>query len=198
MHKSLYIRILFYTCGLSICLYGYFSERRPQKYNFLGPCCSKLLLMTYNGMILTMITILLGIYILINKLFKRKIDTLLKLHSLFSNISYGLEIVVVSVYWPMNFIKPELINSSAYKYGYRIPFFKQMSIHVFPFIICLVEVLTCKIDNTLHKYVGMFVICTCYSSAITIFCGKFNFKYPYGFLKKLNFFTTLLLFYALT
>lgn len=198
MNKSLIFRVLFYTFGLSTCLYGYLSRGIPKEYSFIGDPPNKLLLMTYNGMLFTILTITLGVIILLNKLIKRKVSLLLKIHSFFSNVSFGIEIIVVLVYWPLNFIKPESINSPAYRYGHRIPFIKQMSIHVIPFFICLVEVLTCKIVNNCYKYIGMFTVCTCYFSGVIICCKKLGFKYPYGFLKNLNFLLIFILCYSLT
>ncbi|KCZ80462.1 hypothetical protein H312_02138 [Anncaliia algerae PRA339] len=187
MDKRDLIHLSFYTIGLIFSLYGYISKEIPDEFiKQINYTPKKILLMTYNGLLLTITTIILGMFVLLYKGVNKRNNNIIKVHSTLSNIAFGIEVIVIIVYWPLNFINPLLVNSSAYKLGFRLPLIKQFSIHVFPFVICSVEALTCKLNTDYMKYVYLSSIGVIYTTVLFISVKVFKNKYPYSFMYKVN------------
>ncbi|KCZ77449.1 hypothetical protein H311_01539 [Anncaliia algerae PRA109] len=170
MKLSHLIHLFFYIIGLIFCLYGLLSEGISNEFiDKLKKQPEKILYFSYNALMLTIIMIFWGILAIFTLPFKQLNHHIKRIHSLNAYITFGSETIVVLVYWPLNYVNniPDFLLP--YKDNHILPPLKQFSIHIFPFIICLIEVFTCRINRGYLKYFGMLLVGIIYNVILIVY-----------------------------
>lgn len=183
---KLFTRILF----LAFCLYGYSDYGAPPEIieYTSGLVVGKYVFLTTQGLLLTMATLMLGLFQQHND--TQPVNTIRKwirnTYLFLLVVTLPLEIIIFLLYWPLHLLSPEKLSPAEFVQNkIAISFFSDFCLHLFPLAALVLEIYERDIEKSkLHLIVfvlfAVFYYCLCREMA------KVNNRWPYPFLNEMS------------
>lgn len=186
LQKSLFIKSvkeLLKITLLSLCIYAATDYAHPPEANELAKSLAgnNFLYLTHWGLYLTIFTIIVGYTA--NSLSNHK---LLLIYKNLLSITIPVEIFIVTAYWGLYFIDPMLVrNRDLYIAGVRTSTLTDISLHLVPLILLIVDQTSIQIEEQNFHYFILSIVGFFYF-AFSYYYSTINGSWPYPFLDDLS------------
>ncbi|KCZ74918.1 hypothetical protein H311_04112, partial [Anncaliia algerae PRA109] len=118
---------------------------------------------------------------------KTRNQKLIYMHKFFTINGIGIESIVTFGYWTLYFMNPVNVNNPAlYNAGYRRPFIKEFSSHIYPIFALLFEGYFVEAKRESFYYYFLMIFGVVYYTASAIVARSYDGKWQYGFLTKMS------------
>jgi hypothetical protein len=133
-------------------------------------------------------------YVLIAVFIKKVLPDLRNTHNFFLPTAFTLEIVVMSLFWPLFIKDRKLVKNAVIEFDSPIEMYvTEFPMHLFPFLIVLLEFEFKKIEKTKYHRVFFILFCVFYFFISEMLIHRKN-VFLYGFLAPLEFYSRIALF----